>query len=140
VPEWSFDSSIFLYATGGDHPYRDSCRELVAALGDRRVLGHVNAELLQELAHVRGRRSPRGDAAAFARAAASATTVHACERADALRALDLYEAHPELDMRDAVHAATALRTGVTTIVATDRAFDVVAGLTRLDPIDAARQL
>ncbi len=39
-----------------------------------------------------------------------------------------------------MHAATALRRGIGVIVSTDRAFDGVSGLERLDPRDAVSRL
>jgi predicted nucleic acid-binding protein len=47
----------------------------------------------------------------------------------------LLEAHPELDVADCVHAATALNRGLDAILSPDRAFDSVSGLERVDPAD-----
>jgi predicted nucleic acid-binding protein len=51
------------------------------------------------------------------------------------RGIDLFEAHSGLDGRDAVFAALALNRGIDAILATDRAFDEVDGLERIDPAD-----
>ena len=45
------------------------------------------------------------------------------------------ETNPRLDARDAVFAAVALNRGIDVILATDRAFDEVDGLKRIDPAD-----
>jgi uncharacterized protein len=55
-------------------------------------------------------------------------------------ALNLAATHPALRVRDAVHAATALRRGISVIVSPDRDFDGITGLERLDPHDAVRRL
>jgi len=49
--------------------------------------------------------------------------------------MDLFEANPGLDARDAVFAAVALNRGIEVILTTDRAFDEVRGLERIDPSD-----
>lgn len=41
--------------------------------------------------------------------------------------------HPGLSVRDAVHAATMLGSGITRIVSVDRAFDKIPGIHRLAP-------
>lgn len=64
--------------------------------------------------------------------------LHPLEPDDVRSGLDLFEAHPQLDARDAVFAALALNRGIDAILATDRAFDNVDGLERIDPADRLR--
>ncbi len=54
--------------------------------------------------------------------------------------LRLLRRHPDLDVRDAVHAATVLRADVNEIISVDVAFDAVDGVRRLDPIGLADHL
>lgn len=53
----------------------------------------------------------------------------ACLRA----ALDFVERYPCLGVRDAVHAATAIHIGIPHLISTDRVFDTVAEVVRVDP-------
>ena len=46
---------------------------------------------------------------------------------------ELLDRHPGLSARDAVHAATMLRNGITRIVSVDRAFEKIPGIHRLAP-------
>lgn len=136
-----FDAAVFIYAVGVDHPYRESCREIVQLQGDGALAGEADVELLQELAHVRVRRTgDRTSTASFVRQVSSLCIVHDFGWPDLRLALTLFETHAQLDMRDAVHAATALNHGIDAIVSPDRAFDVVAGLDRIDPVDAIATL
>ena len=48
--------------------------------------------------------------------------------------LRLIEQLPSVRGRDAVHAATALAYGIPTIASTDRDFDGIPGITRIDPM------
>ena len=132
-----YDTAVFGYALGGEHPYREPCREIVrrATVGELR--GEASADLLQELANQRLRRTgDRKGAAASVRRVAKLVRLHPVEPDDALLSVDLFETHPRLDARDAVFAAVALNRGIDLILATDRAFDEIPGLERIDPADA----
>jgi predicted nucleic acid-binding protein len=65
----------------------------------------------------------------------SITSTSSIEPDDTLLGLDLFEANSRLDARDAMFAAVALNHGIDVILATDRAFDEVRGLERIDPTD-----
>ena len=131
-----YDTSIFVYALGGEHPYREPCREIVHRATAGELQGEASADLLQELAHQRLRRSgDRPGAARTARNVAKLVWLHPLEPNDVQRGIDLFETHSELDARDAVFAALALNRGIDAILATDRAFDEVDGLERIDPAD-----
>ena len=131
-----YDTSIFVYALGAEHPYREPCREIVrkAAAGD--LQGEASADLLQELTHQRARRTgDRLGAAQAARNVAALAWWHPVEPNDVQRGIDLFEMHKELNARDAVFAALAINRGIDAILATDRAFDEIDGLERIDPAD-----
>lgn len=145
-----FDAGVFLYARGRDHPYRRPCVTLVRAARDRHIAAEVGVEALQEVAHVLLRRGAaagmrRDDVAGQVRDLAEGWAVHPFERDDLDLALRYAAAVDRLDMRDAVHAATAVRRGIGVIVSADRAFDALsertgAPLRRLDPVDAVAEL
>jgi len=131
-----FDSNVFLYATGTDHPLRDACRELFEHVQQGALRAETSVEALQEVAHVRARRSGRRtDAVELARRAARTCVVHPVELEDLERALSAFAADESLPMRDALHAAVALNRGVTVIASADTDFDRVPGLERVDPLD-----
>lgn len=131
-----YDTSIFVYALGVEHPYRDPCREIVRRATEGDLEGEGSADLLQELAHQRLRRTgDRASAATAARNVAMLAWWHPVEPNDVQRGLDLFERHPDLDSRDAVFAALAINRGIDAILATDQAFDEVERLERIDPAD-----
>jgi len=136
VRRFLYDTAIFSYALGGEHRYRTPCREILerATVGELR--GEASADLLQELANQRLRRTgDRDGATTAARNVAKLVRLHPVEPDDALLGLDLFESNPGLDARDAVFAAVALNRGIDAILATDSAFDDVDGLERIDPTD-----
>ncbi len=136
-----FDTAVFVYAAGGEHSHRAPCREIVRLQGEGALAGEASVEILQELAHVRARGTgDRAAAARYARDVSVLCIVHDVGWPDLRLALTLFEAHAGLDMRDAVHAATALNRGIDAIVSPDRAFDGVPALDRIDPADAPDRL
>jgi len=75
------DTNVFVYAIGADHPYREPCRRVVGLIAASRLLGETSVEVVQEFAHVRGRRSGdwAGRPRALARSNASTPlTTRAC--------------------------------------------------------------
>jgi predicted nucleic acid-binding protein len=136
VRRFLYDTSIFVYALGGNHPYKEPCREIVrmAATGD--LQGEASSDLLQELVHQRLRRTgDRLGAAEAARNVAKLAWWHPVEPNDVQRGIDLFEAHGALDARDAVFAALAINRGIDAILTTDHAFDEIDRLERIDPAD-----
>lgn len=131
-----YDTSIFIYALGREHAYREPCREILRRAGADELMGEASADLVQELAHQRFRRTGnRADAADAAKTIAGLCRLHPLEPDDVMRGIDLFEANPRLDARDAVFAALALNRGIDAVLATDRAFDEVEGIERIDPAD-----
>lgn len=132
-----FDTSIFLYAVGADHPYRGPCRHLVELASEGRILGEASVELIQEYVHVRARRTGQKELAAQeGEDVARLCALHELTELDLHLALTLFRTVPSLQLRDAIHAATAINRGIELILSTDRGFDDVQGLQRLDPVDA----
>ena len=136
VRRFLYDTSVFVYALGAEHPYREPCRDIVrrAASGD--LQGEASVDLLQEFAHQQERRT--GDRAAAAKAARNIAKLvwwHPLEPDDVQRGIDLFERYAQLDARNAVFAALAINRGIDAILTTDRAYDEVGGLERIDPTD-----
>ena len=132
-PSYLVDTAVFAYALGGEHPLREPCQAIVAAAGSGRLELHASVELVQELVFHRMRRSDRQAAVRQARDAATLCVLHDFDRAVLDRALLLIDTAGQIGGRDAVHAATGLQNGVSTIISPDPAFDQVDGLTRLVP-------
>lgn len=111
------DTTVLVYAKGAEHPLRDPCRDLVAAIADERIAATTTAEVIQEFVHVRARRRDRSDAAALGR-----VTMPNCSRryspsieATSKRGLTLFETTPGLEACDAVLAAVAASAGATAL-------------------------
>ncbi|MDR0627587.1 MAG: type II toxin-antitoxin system VapC family toxin [Bifidobacteriaceae bacterium] len=129
------DTTVLVYAVGGDHPLRESCANLVAAIGAGSLSATTTVEVLQEFAHVRARRRGRQDAADLAEHyAALLSPLGEVGNGDLADGLGLYRSHDELGCFDAVLAAVVLnRDHITALVSADRAFGKVEGLRQIDP-------
>jgi predicted nucleic acid-binding protein len=96
-------------------------------------------EVVQEVMHVAARRGRRDAAAALADALlALFPGLLSVTPAVVSRACEMFRGHPDLSVRDALHAATMLENGIDTIVTADRHFDGLDGLRRIDPSRAGR--
>lgn len=136
-----FDTAIFVYARGVEHPYREACRELVELSRRGVIAGEASVELVQEFAHVMRRRGIDGVAVREqSRAVAALCLLHDFAQHDLRLALNLVATSTGVGVRDAVHAATALRRGIPVVVSPERAFDQIAGLERVEPADALQRL
>ena len=136
-----FDTAVFVYARGREHRYREPCRRLVGQVSQGRIVCEASVQLVQEYAHIlRGRGIAPADVRDQARDVAALCRLHGFDQDDLRTALDLVARHPGLGIRDGVHAATALRRDIPVIVSTDRGFDGLAGLERVDPERALERL
>lgn len=132
------DTAVIMYAAGGDHPLREPCGRIIAGIGDGDIDAVTSSEVIQEILHrfISVRRAEHGRSQAIEALDLFAPVLpitHALMR----RVPDLAAKYPSLDARDIVHVATCIHAGITDIVSPDRAFDEVAEVRRIDPIDFA---
>lgn len=131
------DTTVLVYAKGADHPFRDSCRELIGAIAEGRVEATTSVEAIQEFVHVRARRRSRADAAAIGRDYAELLSPLLEVTRDDLRGgLDFFERNERLGAFDAVLAAAAAQSGASALVSTDADFDDLTEIFHVIP-DAA---
>jgi predicted nucleic acid-binding protein len=131
------DTTVLVYAKGAEHPFREPCRDLVAAIAEERITATTTAEVIPEFAHVRARRHDRCDAAALSRDYAEVLAPLLTIAGDDLRrGLTLFESTPRLGAFDAVLAAATAQAGAAALVSADTAFGDLAEITHVIP-DAA---
>ena len=126
------DSSVFLFAVGIDDPRRDPARQFLEMAEAAGEAIHVSVEAVQEFAFHRLRRVDRTTALTETASMTESVVLHPFDLAVMDGMLRLL-ATTTTRGRDAVHAATALAAGFTTIVSFDADFDAVPGLRRLHP-------
>lgn len=132
------DTTVGIYALGEDTARRATNRALLTRAASGEFNAYASVEMVQELVHHRLRKTgDRRVASANGRDIGAVCTLLNFDREVLDLSLDLIERVPTIRGRDAVHAATAIAYGLTRIASTDRAFDGILGLTRLDPADLA---
>jgi len=127
------DANIVLYALGDLEPHRSQCRALLSGLWAGSGRAYASTEMIQEVLHHRMRKDGRANALRSVRGVLPSFIVLDFDQEVLELALDLIE-KTQIRGRDAVHAATALAYGISTIASSDSGFDVVPGLTRIDPL------
>lgn len=132
------DTTVLVYAVGGDHRLAAPCRDVLERVADGRLRVTTTLEVLQEFAHVRARRWGREDAAELTRGfAVLLGPLLQLQSSDLELGLDLFRRTEQLGAFDAVLAAATKRIGAAALMSADRAFREVPGITVLDPADAA---
>ena len=129
------DTSVLVYAVGIDHALCGPARRFVQDVQSGATDGQTTPEVLQEFAHVRGRRRSREDAARLAdRYAAMLSPLVTVTARDVAEGLDIWAGVPDIGAFDAVLSAVALAHGAR-VLSADRAFSRVPGLEWIDLAD-----
>jgi predicted nucleic acid-binding protein len=132
------DTTVLLYAVGGDHPLRQPSVRLIEAIRGGSVRATTTIEVIQEFAHAFARRRDRREAGSLGRAwAALLSPLISTTRDDLVEGLTLYENHSGLGAFDAVLAAATLAREAEALISADRAFALVSGLRHVDPATPA---
>ena len=128
------DTTVLVYAKGDDHPLRDPCRALIAAIAERQIEATTTVEAIQEFVHVRARRRDRGDAATLGSDYAELLAPLLSPTVEDLTAgLAMFANDDSLGAFDAVLSACATRTGMQALVSADSAFAGLAGVPHVIP-------
>ena len=128
------DTTVLVYAKGAEHPLREPCRDLIAAIADGRLEATTSVEVVQEFVHVRARRRGRRDAAALGAAYAELMAPLMEVSRDHLdRGLDIFAAADGIGAFDAVLAAAAIAHGAKALVSADAGFAEIRALKHAVP-------
>jgi predicted nucleic acid-binding protein len=132
------DTSVLMYAAGGDHPLRGPCRAIVDGIGRRSITAVTSIEVVHEILH---RYLSIGRAAGGIALAEETMDLFApvmpITHALMRRVPELARRYPALSARDLIHVATCIHEGITDIISTDRGFDAVPEVRRIPPQEFA---
>ena len=130
------DSNVIMYAVGAEHAYRSPCLDALDRIVHERLGAMVSAEVHQEILHrymAIGLPDKAREVSIRLETIIPATLP--VTLADIGRVRQLAKHYPGLKARDLVHAAVMLENGLTHILSTDRHFDQLAEIQRIDPVD-----
>ena len=136
-PATFIDANVPIYAAGREHPYREPCIRVLAAVNDNPEAFVTDAEVFQEIMHhyLRTERRDAGQVVVESFAAMMQGRVSPVTINDVLAAGHLAKEHRGLSSRDLLHLAVMHRLGVTRVITADTDFDRVPGIIRVDPAD-----
>jgi predicted nucleic acid-binding protein len=128
------DANVLMYAAGAVHPLREPCREALKRAVDQEVSLVTDTEVLQEILY-RYFSISRGEVAraVYGSAIRLCDEIIPIDEGHTSRALEILLAHGQLSPRDAIHAATMEDHGLERLLSTDRDFDALEHLERIDP-------
>ncbi len=137
LPERMFvDAAVFMYVGGGQHPLKAPCGIALRRAVEAGCELVTDSEVLQEILY---RYFSIGRAATAATVFKAATAI--CDEVLAVQlstteaALGILLEAPSMSPRDAIHVASMHEHRIDSILTTDRDFDAIAGVTRVDPAD-----
>jgi predicted nucleic acid-binding protein len=141
-PPALLDTAILMYATGSSHPYKAACQWVMTRIANGQMVVAIDTEVIQEILHRYGSLRRYADAVSMASdLMILVPQIYPVTAADMQLAVTLFHhyAPQGVKSRDIVHAAVMQNNGLTSIISTDIHFDLIAGITRLDPLTLYQQ-
>ena len=134
-PAALIDANVPIYASGGQHPFKEPCTRIMQMVVEGPDSFVTTSEVLQEiLHHYRARRQWSLMRQLFYEfGEVMHGRIEPVYAEDIVHAAALADDHSGVGSRDLVHAAVALRLGVSHIISTDTDFDRLPVVTRLAP-------
>jgi len=140
-PPAFLDANIVMYAIGKEHAYKRPCIAVLKQIEAEALQVVTSVEVLQEILHrYHSLREYRVAATAYASLKKLCEKILPVLEADVDRGHRILQDTPHIRVRDAIHAATMLNHGLRRIISTDRHFDTIKTIVRLDPAKVARRL
>jgi len=128
------DTNIFIYAKGKDHPLRPACISMIKRIGENKIEAIVNTEVIQEILYrYQSINNLPAGISLSKQAMQMCSFILPVTAADLSLAIDILEAHPQIQTRDAFHAATMINNGIKEILSTDHHFDLIPEIKRIPP-------
>ena len=130
------DANVLMYAAGGPHSLRESCRAALQAAIDQRVSLVTDSEVLQEILHrYFALQRPEIAREVYDAATELCDEVLSVSERTTARARELLLRYRNITARDAVHIAAMEEGGLRRLLSTDSDFDTVDEVQRVDPAD-----
>lgn len=130
------DANVIVCSRTSSSPYHDTCADILEAIARGDAQGRTSVAALEEVWHAEA----SGKAGDLTGLTERAYTVFAplLGVTDGVFRAALTSRHARLGTNDRIHVATCLASGIGTIVSADAAFDGIARVRRVDPLDRPR--
>ena len=131
------DVNIPMYAAGAPHTNRAACQWVMTSIAKGNLSAVIDVEIVQEIYHRYGSLNDweiaNKMASSLLRIIPDILPVTLRDIQQMVPLAQLYGSAYKIPARDLIHAAVMRNNGLTTIVSTDKHFDLIEGLTRLHP-------
>jgi predicted nucleic acid-binding protein len=130
------DVNVPMYAAGQAHRYKVPCAWVMREIAEGRLAAAIDTEAVQEILYRYGALQQWSIAVRMATNVLDIVpTVLPVQEADARLAVALLQRYGPVGVkaRDLIHVAVMQNHGLTDIISTDTHFDLIEGITRLDP-------
>jgi predicted nucleic acid-binding protein len=130
------DVNVPMYAAGQAHPYKEACVWVMTEVAEGRLPVAIDAEAVQEILYRYGELQQWETGLTLASSLLDLVPTVYPLSLDVVRlTLDLFRQYaPQgIKARDLIHVAVMRSQGLTRIISTDRHFDQIAGIVRVDP-------
>src|SRR3990167_5245542 len=109
------DTNIFMYAVGAEHPFKAPSQKIVQMISEEKIQGVINAEVLQEVLYrYTAIGKPKIGFELFETLIKTFPVIWSVSKEDVIEAKKFQEKF-KIRTRDAIHAATMRRNGVSAI-------------------------
>jgi len=136
MKRYFIDTNIFIYAQGKEYKYKTPCQIIMRLIAADEIYGATNTEILQEILYRYSSLGKKNIGIQMVENVLSIIhEVLPVDRSDISLALNLLDKYHELNVRDAIHSATALRNDFKYILTVDKHFDKIKNLQRIDPFE-----
>lgn len=130
------DTSVIMYAAGSDHALKAPCQRVLERVADGELDAVISVEVVQEIIHrFAAIRRPAQGASIASDAMDLFAPVLPITHATVRRMPELIALYSALAARDLLHVAACQQEGIEEIISTDRGFEAVVGLRRIDPVE-----
>ena len=132
------DTNVPMYAAGKPHAYKLSCAWIMSEITQDRLAAVIDTETVQEILYRFGGIGQWDVAIKMATDLISiATDIYPVQPSDMALCIELCKRYGPrgLPVRDVLHVAVMQTNGLDTIISTDKHFDHITEIHRLDPQD-----
>ncbi len=128
------DTNIPIYAAGKPHKHKQPCAEVIMDMAKGEIRAVSSTEVLQEILHRHCLTKERAKGLRMLQEFRELLSdIFPVTIKEINLAATLIEKHINIEARDAIHIATMLINDIKLICSTDKHFDGIPGIKRIDP-------
>ncbi|RLD04166.1 MAG: VapC toxin family PIN domain ribonuclease [Chloroflexota bacterium] len=130
------DVNVPMYAAGQPHASKDACAWIMTEIAQGRLAAVIDTEIIQEIMY-RYEALERFQVAVTMSASllTLVSTIYPISPADTQLTIQLFHRYASqgIKARDLIHVAVMKNNGLTKVISADKHFDLIDGITRIDP-------